>query len=906
VKNTHLITQWENAVNKVDRQGNHWKARNFSRICSNHFLISDYTTTKNGSTVLKKDAVPTQSLTMNTDDDQVSQLQSMDRKELEQCLKQDSGMEPPSPMEQEGPSVRDVMRDHNYAKPPQFSQVLNQMPLVEPVKAKKTPYQYMKEVKKRKLRALQQKLRRRESKAKNMKQLINTLQKKLFIKEEEAELLHNNFDGLRLSLFNNAMKNNKAPLCGRRYSDEIKEFAVTIQYYSPKAYNFLRTIIPLPAPSLIKRWARSVDCEPGFITEALDILKSEIQGHSEKKDCCLVFDAMAIRKQTLWDPKQDEFVGFVNYGPAQIESPETMASEALVFALVGLRSHWKCPIAYFLINKLSASVQAELVRKALVLTAEIGLKVWCITSDGTSSNVATFKLLGCIFGLTYKSMITKFKHPTLGYDVFVMLDPCHMLKLARNTLASLGSIFAQNEGIHWKFLKHLNEVQENHGMKLANKLTTNHIKYEKHKMKVDLAAQTLSTSVADAIDFLNIAEKDPRFHNSEATVTFIRSVDKLFDILNSRNPLGKRSKQPLKLVNKNTWEAELLVIANYLLSLKSGDGQLLLKHKRKTFILGFVITIKSTIEMATTMLTQQVNPFKYLLTYKFSQDHIELLFSCIRARGGWNNNPNCLQLKYTLRRMLLNNSITASRNANCQILDQHSVVPVLHTRKHHSPLKDKSTTVGDDHEDDSDAHTMMQHLQAAEHSEFTMYVLHYICGFIVSKLEKRISCSQCIVAITESPSQSQERSDHDYCSKTSDNMYDNASTFTNFVNKGGLRIPSTLVLKVVSYAEQVFKCYVSSATHDSITKEKKLKEKMVTEVSHHFAEVDISKQESHEQFLNETLFDNHNLWLVKCIADQFFKLRLFTYAKTYNEIIVGKGLPSRRHQLNKLILFQNQ
>ena len=116
------------------------------------------------------------------------------------------------------------------------------------------------------------------------------------------------------------------------------------------------------------------------------------------------------------------------------------------------------------------------------------------------------------------------------------------------------------------------------------------------------------------------------------------------------------------------------------------------------------------------------------------------------------------------------------------------------------------------------------------------------------KLEKSISCSQCIIDITESPSQSQERSDHDYCSKSSDDMYAKASTFTNFVNKGGLRIPSTLVLKVVSYAEQVFKCYVSSATHDSITKEKKLKEKMVTEVSHHFAEIDISKQESRTVF----------------------------------------------------------
>ena len=151
-------------------------------------------------------------------------------------------------------------------------------------------------------------------------------------------------------------------------------------------------------------------------------------------------------------------------------------------------------------------------------------------------------------------------------------------------------------------------------------------------------------------------------------------------------------------------------------------------------------------------------------------------------------------------------------------------MPVLHTQKHHSPLKDKPITVGGDHEDDSDVNTMIQHLQVAQHSEFTMYVLHYICGFIVSKLKKRISCPQCIVALTEPPHQSQERTDHDYCSRTNDNIYDNASRLTNFVNKGGLHIPFSLVLKVVSYAEKVFKCYVPNVTHNSITKEKKLKE----------------------------------------------------------------------------------
>ena len=93
--------------------------------------------------------------------------------------------------------------------------------------------------------------------------------------------------------------------------------------------------------------------------------------------------------------------------------------------------------------------------------------------------------------------------------------------------------------------------------------------------------------------------------------------------------------------------------ANYLLSLKThtpeGTGQLLSTSQCKTFVIGFVARIKSTISMATEMFSLPTNPFKYLLTYKFSQDHVELLFSCIRSRGGWNNNPNVLQFKYAIR-----------------------------------------------------------------------------------------------------------------------------------------------------------------------------------------------------------------------------------------------------------------
>ena len=67
----------------------------------------------------------------------------------------------------------------------------------------------------------------------------------------------------------------------------------------------------------------------------------------------------------------------------------------------------------------------------------------------------------------------------------------------------------------------------------------------------------------------------------------------------------------------------------------------------------------------------------------YSQDHLELLFSCIRSKGGWNNNPNCLQLKYALRKMLMQNAITASKNANSvNFTGCSDIIPIFHTKKH--------------------------------------------------------------------------------------------------------------------------------------------------------------------------------------------------------------------------------
>lgn len=74
--------------------------------------------------------------------------------------------------------------------------------------------------------------------------------------------------------------------------------------------------------------------------------------------------------------------------------------------------------------------------------------------------------------------------------------------------------------------------------------------------------------------------------------------------------------------------------------------------------------MRSILELAKELFNIE-QPLKYFLPYKCSQDHLELFFSSIRSRGGWNNNPNTLQLRWALRQLLFKNSFKSSASTNC-------------------------------------------------------------------------------------------------------------------------------------------------------------------------------------------------------------------------------------------------
>ena len=210
------------------------------------------------------------------------------------------------------------------------------------------------------------------------------------------------------------------------------------------------------------------------------------------------------------------------------------ATQALVFMLTAVNSNFKIPVGYYLIHSLNGSNRAKLLKTVIENVNETGAIILGVTSDNPSTNISMFQHLGAkLSGDTLKTSID-IKNCS-GRYISVILDAVHCLKLIRNALAELGKLLSpDNEPILWKHIVNLNDLQKEHNVHIANKITNKHVFFSNNKMNVKLAAQTFSTSTAKAIKFCNATLKLPQFKQCDATVECIQFVDSMFDILNSK------------------------------------------------------------------------------------------------------------------------------------------------------------------------------------------------------------------------------------------------------------------------------------------------------------------------------------------------------------------------------------
>jgi len=272
--------------------------------------------------------------------------------------------------------------------------------------------------------------------------------------------------------------------------------------------------------------------------------------------------------------------------------------------------------AYVFILGLSGRERANLVKIALEEVEKTGARAVSLTADGPSTHLTMMRELGA--KLDPENMVPYFPHPCHpNRRVHVILDLVHMLKLVRNSLGSSGIIKSPSGLVKWEYIANLHDLQEEIGLRAGTKLKKQHIQWQQNKMKVSIAAQTLSSSVADALDFLREDLKMEEFRDSKPTSEFIRLFDRLFDVFNSRSFFGRNFKAPLKLENQIEWLPLFGEASLYISQLQKLDGTQIITSRIKTGYLGFLCGIVTFQNLFQDLVVE--GPLDYILTYKFSQ-----------------------------------------------------------------------------------------------------------------------------------------------------------------------------------------------------------------------------------------------------------------------------------------------
>lgn len=384
----------------------------------------------------------------------------------------------------------------------------------------------------------------------------------------------------------------------------------------------------LPAISTIRKWYSVINGKPGFSTEAFAARKlkaNEANQNGKEILGCIIFDEMAIRKHEEYDAQNHKKIGHVNFGTNIVRDETEFAKEALVYMVTGVNENFKIPVAYFLITGLKANEKAALTKEVILLTSKTGVKVVGMTFDGLASNLAMARNMGAAIKKN-KPYIT---NPHSDDKIYIFPDACHMLKLVRNRLALNEKLYdINNDCIEWKYVIELETYQRENKINLGNKINKTHVQWDKKKMSVRIACQTVSNSCADSLDFLRLKGVE-EFQGSEATTKFFRRFNNVFDILNSMRENAGGFKRPISHETKNEYFEYFEESISYIRGLKTSlDGKSILTTTARTPFIGFIVDMQNFRSFYLEYV--ESNILSNVLTFRFSQDHLELLFSCIR------------------------------------------------------------------------------------------------------------------------------------------------------------------------------------------------------------------------------------------------------------------------------------
>ncbi|KAF0712065.1 Transposable element P transposase, partial [Aphis craccivora] len=218
----------------------------------------------------------------------------------------------------------------------------------------------------------------------------------------------------------------------------------------------------------------------------------------------------------------------------------------------------------------------------------------------------------------------------------------------------------------------------------------------------------------------------------------------------------------------------------------------ILESQRRTVYNGLIICLTSIKNLFTDLILN--DQLDFLLTYKMSQDHLEMFFSAIRAKGGFTNNPTATQFEAAYKRLIVHSEVmVASEGANCIAQDVTNILTVSSGRKKIEKNYLDMLCVEEDDEllnDNASGDIILNYsMDIRVEERFTSDIISYIAGYISRKILRTIKCKHCSLE----------------CIDSNKDVW--STTLLGIKNKGGLTRPSTDIISLCKAAETVFNTY---------------------------------------------------------------------------------------------------
>lgn len=688
-----------------------------------------------------------------------------------------------------------------------------------------------------------------------------------------------------------------------KYPEKVRHFCLGLHYFSPRAYEHVRRTFNnhLPHERTIRRWYQNsnIQNEPGIHQETVQRLKKIADdfasSNGSKMICSLTFDEVFLRKQIHWSMNQMDYVGQISNADSEMSA----ATAAIVFLLNGVNTNFEFPVAYYLIVSLDKLKRKYILEEIINAVSKCGIKISNITFDGLAANFAMCECFGANLDVGSENFKPFFKNPTTNENIYIMLDPCHMEKLVRNTLAAKGIIFDRdNQKIEWRYFESLIAFSEKNDFR-THKINKKHIQWKRNSMNVSVAVQTLSDSVANSMEFL-MQQNHPEFEGASATINFIRIMNKLFDIFNTKHlrsanvfkcALNERNKRIIFDFLQGTikYFEELMINKEQYVKNKKNPKRAvekvekisILKSRNKTAFRGFIIDMYSLMFMYREYIEEQ-DILQTIPTYYMLQDAVELFFCRIRSCCGFNNNPNTSQFKGAYKKLQANMKLITSERGNCRVFDaglpenlNYSDIYYI-TSKRAAIVAMAQSSFDENYENQKDA--ILEDIVCIHQAETTDHLIDITTKFVIAHtallIERKIRecprfyCDSCRLVFEEN-----EKLD----------ILDSSSLQS---------MPCTSTFDICKTADTFFKLY------DIRNSNKKYDFRVLYCLI--FRSMDFSKLFKNSKFECDP---NHKYQFVKCIVGTYIAFKARYISKQYT---LSNFKHIFRQQLNRMVIFDGQ